>query len=328
MNPQAPITWLISRIDALVFNSTLTAAQALSSKIMPIVFLGFMVYVMLICFNYLRGAEDNFVGDMLYRFVMFAIVMTVGITYPAYSTIVYPFAKGLGDSFASGLISTSAGANDLDSLAIFYLNIVTESFDQISFWDKVTSPVTPIMLVFKSILLVGCLVPFLVAATIVIIVAKIGTSLVLMVGPLFVSFLLFPATRQWFSSWLNAVFSYSLIPLLVAAVSSISIGISKEIFGNTPLTDISLKLVFFASICNLILVYVARMVSGLASSLSAGGINIGSTGGLGSAAQALNPSRQTRKELKAAGSAAASAASKIANKLRGQGGDISPNKPG
>ena len=117
------------------------------------------------------------------------------------------------------------------------------------------------------------------------------------------SFLLFPATRQYFSSWVNGMLSYALVPLFVAVIASMAVTLSKSMLSDSgSLNDTTLSGVCLASLGNFCLLLLLRVVSNLASSLSAGGINVGTPGGVGSAgagvSQALTGSA---RELKALG---------------------------
>ena len=141
-----------------------------------------------------------------------------------------------------------------------------------------------ILVAVKSAIILVGLIPFLVAATVAVVVANVGSQIIAMVGPLFFAFLMFPATRQYFSAWVSSAFSYALIPLLIAVVATISVGISQAMLtaGGQDLVSATFQDVFLAAIGNLVLLVVLRHVSSLASSLSAGGINAGVSGGLGS----------------------------------------------
>ena len=114
--------------------------------------------------------------------------------------------------------------------------------------------------------------------------ANVGSTIVAMVGPIYFCFLLFPATRQYFSAWVNTAFSYALIPLIVAVIATISIGISKAMLssgagggGTVDLSEVALSSVFLAALGNVVLLFLLKQVSSMASSLSAGGINAGMT---------------------------------------------------
>lgn len=259
----------------------------------------------------MRGAEDNFVGDFMYRVLGFAVVMGIGFSAGSYASIVLPIVTGLGNDLASAVSGGTVTSGALDNLVIFYWSMIGDAMAAMTDNSIVQMGMTVMTLVQVAIVIIG-LIPFLVIATVTIITANIGSGLVAMVGPIFFGCLLFPATRQYFSAWVNTAFSYALVPLLVAVLSMVSVGISIEFMGDAPLTDGSSFNVFFAAVGNLILAALMKNVGSLASSLSAGGINMGSAGGLGSATSSvMSTMRGTNRNIKAA--------KELAGHMRGSG---------
>lgn len=267
INQNAPISWIINKLNTLVASGVETTATAIAHTITPLVSICFGIYIMLITINYMRGAETEPVLDFGLRCVGFIVIVGLGINANNYANIVIPIVTGLGGDLAAAVSGGSTTSSTLDQLVLHYLNIIDSSYDS---WLSITF----LNVLLKSIFILIGLFPFLIAATLAIIAADIGILLVAMVGPLFFACLLFPATRQYFSAWVNTAFSYALIPLFVAVIASISVSLSKEVFsaeGN--LYDTSFMIVFLAAIINLILFYLLKTVSAIASSLSAGGIN-------------------------------------------------------
>ena len=288
MDEAAPITWLIAKINAVVSSGAATAAGTIASTIAPLVSVCFGIYIILICVNYMRGSETEPVIDFGMRMAGFAIVIGLGLNASNYTTIVIPIITGLGDDLASAVSGGSVTAGTLDELALHYLTIIGDGFESAERLFFPTNITQLIIIGLKSIIIAFGLVPFLVAAALALIVASVGSLLVAMVGPLFFAFLIFPVTRQYFSAWVNTALSYALIPLFVAVVALISVGISKEMLsaGGT-LSGTSFKSVFLASVGNLTLLFLVRQVSSLAASLSAGGINAAMPGSIGTLASAI-----------------------------------------
>jgi type IV secretion system protein VirB6 len=277
MNEQAPISWLIAQITNVIGTQAQSGASGIAGAITPAVAVCFGIYVILITLNYLRGAESEPVMDFALRMAAWAVIIGIGLNADAYANTVIPIVTGLGNDLASAASGSGPDQNALDTLALTYLNIVQAGIAAASgVGDN-------ILVILKAIVVMLGLVPFLVAATVAIVVAIVGSVIVAMVGPLFFAFLLFPATRQYFSAWINTALSYALIPLLVAAVAGLSVGISALLLpppgsGGT-LVNVPFLTVFLAAIGNLVLLFVLRQVSALASSLSAGGINAAMPGG-------------------------------------------------
>lgn len=304
MDDAAPLTWLIGQINLIVSSGAASAAGAVSNVVTPIASICFGIYILLITVNYLRGVESEPVFDFGLRMASFAIVIGLGLNASNYASYVIPMVTGIGGDIANAISGGTVTANSLDQLALHYFNILDAGY------ESANSPVFPfnigpLMLYFiKAACILLGLVPFLVAAAICVVVADVGSIMIAMVGPLFFAFLLFPATRQYFSAWLNTAISYALIPVFVAVVANISVSLSKAMLstgGGGTLDDTSLKAVFLATMGNLILLFLLGQVKSLASSLSAGGVNIGSTGGVGSVASAIGSgfSRENMRQVMA-----------------------------
>lgn len=285
MDESAPITWLIGRINELVTAGASATASTIVTTITPLVSVCFGIYVILITVNYLRGAESEPVFDFGLRLAGWAVVIGIGLNAANYSAVVIPIVTGIGGDIASAVSGGSATAGTLDQLALHYLQIIDDGFEAASSLDGFAAIGAKIVVCLKSIIIIFGLVPFLVVATLSIIVANVGSVMVAMVGPMFFAFLLFPATRQYFSAWLNSVLSFALVPIFVSVIAVMSIQLSKEMLSSGGgLLDASFKSVFLASVGNLVLLALVRMLASLASALSAGGVNIAVPGGVGALA--------------------------------------------
>ena len=102
MNELVPITWLISKIVGLVETGASVAATNIANTITPLVSICFGIYMILIAFNYLRGAESEPILDFGMRCIGFAIVIGMGLNASNYSNYVIPIVTGLGESLANG----------------------------------------------------------------------------------------------------------------------------------------------------------------------------------------------------------------------------------
>jgi type IV secretion system protein VirB6 len=290
MDEAAPLTWLIGKITAIVGVGAGATATAIVTVITPLLAVCFSIYILLILFNYMRGAETEPVLDFGLRCAGFAVVLGLGLNAANYVSMVMPIITGLGGDLASAVGGGPPTSGALDELALHYLKIMSDGFEDASgfSWDIAGAFGTYVMLAVKCTLILLGLIPFLVLAAMILVLANVGSLLVAMVGPVFFGCLLFPATRQYFSAWVNTAVSYALIPLLVAVVASLSVAISKEMMSVAGvLTETSLLTVFLASLGNLTLLFLLKQVHTLASSLSAGGINTAMPGSIGTLANSI-----------------------------------------
>lgn len=271
----APVTTIINRLETAVIDSTSGAAGGIVGVITPLVTACFGIYIMLIVVGYMRGSNSNPVWETWMLILKFALVIGIGLNASNYADNVLPMLKEFGDNISTAIIGGgSTGGSTLDELLKFYIKTIGDDLKRISnfSWYEMIAPL--FMWLIKSIIILLTLLPFVVIATVLLILAKIGILLVAAIGPLYFAFLLFPATRQYFSSWLNAAHSYALIPVFVAILCLVSVNISKEVFGGS-FEQASFMDVVIAGFVNVVLICILKTIQQLASQLSAGGVNIG-----------------------------------------------------
>ena len=333
---KAPITWVIAQIHDVVGSGAIATATAIAETITPLVSICFGIYAILMAVNYMRGAESEPVMGLMLRVVGFCLVVGIGLNMANYADFVVPIVTGLGSDLASVVSGGGVSVGTLDKLALYYLEIVDKGYQSAHDVGGLDGVGVMVLFVLKAAIVMLGLVPFLVLATALLVIADVGSIMVASVGPLFFAALIFPATRQYFSAWLNTMVSYALIPLLVAVVAIVSISISQKILlidGGT-LADVSFKRVFLVAIGNLILLFLLRQVNALASSLSAGGINVAQPGSLragarnmGSAAGIAAKAGGVAAILGFQGACGAYQLGVAARNRLGNGGEISEGKP-
>lgn len=281
MDLTAPITSIVNFILTPFNTIVAMGATAISDLVTPVVGAVFILYVLLKMIAMLKGMDESSVIDFGLFLLSFFLVFAMMKNYDNYNTYVVTMVDSIKNGLSSALTGSSLGANSLDELAKYYIGMVDQGQQAIDAMNPLNRVGAQLGFLFKELMILFGLVPFLVAATITITVLEIGLRMVLAIGPLFIAFGLFPNTRQYASAFVNTVFSYVLGITLVSVVALASVGISMQMLssGGGTLNEASVPAVFYASIGNLILLFLLKQVSSVASSLSAGGINAGMAGG-------------------------------------------------
>jgi type IV secretion system protein VirB6 len=303
---ETPVGNLVETVETNLANTAQSVSGVISGIITPLVTTCFGIYLILLVVNHMRGASSNPVWEIWHRVFGFAIIVGIGLNMGNYSNYVIPIITSFGDDIAAAASGGGAGngpAAQLDALLQHYMKIMGDDWKRIQglgFWDGADSLTEPIIWWMKSSIIFVGLVPFIVFAAALLILAKVGVILVAAVGPLFFACLVFPATRQYFSSWVNAAVSYALIPIFVAILAMFSVNISMGMFGaqngTVSFEKTSYMDCFFAGVINLLLIVLLKTAQSLASQLSAGGINIGfSAGG------AIDSAKRGYQNMKSAG---------------------------
>jgi type IV secretion system protein VirB6 len=126
---------------------------------------------------------------------------------------------------------------------------------------------------FYNIIIIIIFGIFLIIAAAYIVLAKVFLSILVVLGPLFISLALFPATRQFFSAWVNQVVNYNLYFLLINIVGAIFISYMNATFDQTTLLSDAgvIHLIFVCLFFAVILLKLPEMASGLAGGIAANG---------------------------------------------------------
>lgn len=275
----------------------------------------FGIYVILTMWSYMRGSNDDPVQDFLLKMLTWSVVLGYGFNAANYTTHIMPIVTGLGNDIAANVFGGGSGVSGMDVLMLALTKIMGDGWhgaDVIT--DGSLSPALSlsvyVLLIIKITILILGVIPFVVAGVITVVVANIGSQIISAVAPLFFLALLFPATRQYFSSWLNSAISYMLVPVFTSVVFLLGTNIILQILNLPPnsvpkdsfwtaqkfLNDQTLVTapfarVILASVSCYVFLFLLKQVSSLASSLSSGGINAGMpSGGLGSIAKGIKGS--------------------------------------
>jgi type IV secretion system protein VirB6 len=276
----APVAAVLKMIDDHLLTGVSTAAHAISDVITPIAAACFGIYMILIVVHYMRGASAEPVWDFLLRMAGFSIVIGLGLNAGNYVDYVVPMVMGLGNDLAAAVSGGDPNANvtALDTMIQNYARIIFVDIDQLEM--GFANYENFIVFSIKTLIIIIAILPFAVFAAALLVIAKAGAALITAVGPLFFACLIFPATRQYFSAWMNAALSYALLPVFIAIIAMMTINLSQTLFSTQDgVPYMTFMDVFMAAIVNLLLIYLLKTCQSLAFSLGAGGINAGFSAG-------------------------------------------------
>jgi type IV secretion system protein VirB6 len=298
---KAPVQGVIDTVTDGLSSTIKDVSKFISDAVTPLVATCFGIYMILTAVNYMRGATSEPVFDFWLRIAGFSIIIGLGLNMENYNSYVVPIVISLGNDLANAISGGNEAAGALDQLIDHYKKILDQTYRQAAHSEG-GGFVQVVLWAVMAAIIVITLIPFVVLATVLLVTAIVGSVMIAAVGPIFFGFMVFPATRQYFSAWLNSALSYALIPLFTAVIAMMSVNMSKRVFNlDSEDPRMTFEVVFIAGIINLILMLLLKTVSSLASSLSAGGVSAGSS--VGGMADAV--ARKVGKGMgKAAGKAA------------------------
>jgi type IV secretion system protein VirB6 len=266
--------------------STITSGSArIIGLISPLMAACFSIYVLLICWTYWQGQNDEPINDFLMRMAAWAFILTCGMNIQFYTSYIVPFANGLGEELANAITGQSSPISGLDSLLSAYINACAQIYDNAHNFQIIGAVwVITVMIIFAT--------PFMALAVAYILLAKFALELLLALGPLFISAALFPPVRQYFWNWAGQCLNYALLVGLFAGAGAIEVAFAQKI-APTGSYFPTMKQVVEIDAMGLVFFIVALNLPGLASAL-ASGIGISTmTGKLGAVGRALMAGART-----------------------------------
>jgi type IV secretion system protein VirB6 len=221
--------------------------------------------------------------DAIFQEVIFSIFKMAFIMYFAfnvdwYINTVVPFVTGL-PNWMGGILSGLEGpqVNQVDALIKSYIESFIKLTDGMKFGWRDDWGQTFNVIVAMGFYLVGG-IPFLSMCVGTMMVLKFSTSIILVVGPIFIAFALFDPTRQWFWGWVSTLSGFMLTYVFFA----VAIGIETNYINNFIMVngdmDISLMGAFEILIVFGAFTLLATQLPGYAAAIMGGGSSGGVTG--------------------------------------------------
>lgn len=257
-----------TKMDDTIINILGTQTGALINIISPIIFASFTLYVLLIAMSYIKGeAQPIEMGfDLLYRIIAWAVILGLSMNIGNYTGIVVTIVNNLPNELTqaiSGNANTSV-TNGLDQLISLYIDRINELYNDIDFLDVGGYVAASVI----TLILCVCAIPFLVAAGGFILLAKIMSAVLLVLGPVFIILALFPATRQYFSLWLGQIVNYMLMLLIINILATIQIAFLTDVINTSVDLDFTTSLSI--GVASMLFFVVVLKVPDISSSLSNG----------------------------------------------------------
>lgn len=269
---------IFQEIDHTIVNTITGNVSSLMSVISPLFLSGFTIYLLFLFLSYWQGSGvETTIVDLLKRVFAWAVVIGFSINIGAYNDTIMPIVLHLGD----GLSQTFSGTNNppenaLDELVEMLTQKVNENTESLSILSGFDAIAARIASVIINMLLIVCGGLFLVVAGAYILITKIFLAILAVVGPLFIASALFPATRQYFSAWLNQVLNYSLLILFIKITATVfTTYLGNAITGSDLQTDQGvIHILLTSGLFTIVLLKLPDLASGLMGGIASGGFAV------------------------------------------------------
>lgn len=188
-------------------------------QVTPLFVACFSFYVLLVIWDYYNSSLDVLAVDFLKKSCGWMLIIGLSLapaTYMKLAHIIYGMPDEIAGIFAGGYKVDASAMDASWKLLMDLLDKISELHDQHQ-WYEIAVHFGLVIKIGLVITICGALVVGLSFAFYM--VAKISLALVLMIGPVFLGCLLFPATRQYAINWigqcLNHILTCTMFVLLV-----------------------------------------------------------------------------------------------------------------
>lgn len=205
---QLLVSSLLSASDNVTDHFLSSTYPALASAMSTPVILAATLYWVVYGYQVYAGKAGFAMQDILVKAVATALVLGT-LSWGGLASQIYHAFVGFMDSGAATLISGEPTAKLIDGL-----------FKDVNAAAKILmrAPWQSFGVIIEGAVLffVNCLL--LLLAIVYMTIAKFGLAITMVLLPIFVAFLMWPQTRQWFMNWLSKMLNFALIYILVMAI--------------------------------------------------------------------------------------------------------------
>ena len=245
----------------------------LISGIAPFFQTCFGIYMLLVILDYYNRGLDEKVIDLGKRIVGWLVIIAFAFNASQYlklANMLWMLPENL-----SGLLGTQEyTASALDTQSNNILLMLENIFAYAAELDMLQASDKLMLYAGGSVAVVLAYLFFIITFAYYLI-AKLSLAMVIVIGPLFIGAMLFPATRQWGMNWIGQVLNYSVTVVFFVILGTLQNDFFKNHLENAVVGDITslaqvmgLIPLFFLS--TVIFILVAWSIPSIASALTGG----------------------------------------------------------
>ncbi len=216
-------TWLNGQLTTYVG----TATAKLASILEPAVVTFATVYVMVWGYLHLTGKIDEPIINGLKRLMTLAVVLGVALHLWLYNSIIVDTFYQAPVQLAAALAGAADPVRTIDAIWSNGGAVAGKLFSNATIFNDAFGYTAAALVIWVFIGLLCVYTMFLIA------LSSIASCVLLALGPLFFTALLFDATRRLFESWLAQLTNYALITVLTVLVSGLLLQIVASYASQT-----------------------------------------------------------------------------------------------
>lgn len=253
-------------------------AANIITAVAPIFSVLFGVYVVIVAWNgYNRGFDEN-IMDLFKRMAAWLIIISCAFNasqYVDFAQTLYTLPEFLSEAVNGQPYNGHVLDGEVDKL----LDAVTQMSGSAMGATDMTDIGTKLMIGIMHLLLILFGYAFFGTIAAFYLVSKLSLAMVLIVGPIFIGSMLFPATRQWGMNWIGQILNYSITIMFYIVLAAAQLEFYNASMANTVQSLEITKPFSFAVIIPIIGMYFFATIVFIVAALNVPSVASALTGG-------------------------------------------------
>lgn len=257
-------SWLDQQLTAYIATNVATLAAAIEPAAVTIA----VIYVMIWGYLSLTGRVQEPVLEGFKRILVIAVVFGIGLRLWTYNTLIVDTVFNAPSQLAAVISGAASPVTMIDEVWRRGGAVAGQ------LWKKGGILSGDVGFYIAGAVVYAVMATISVYAMFLLALSRVALSLILVMGPLFLVFLFFDATKQFFESWVAMLANYALITILAVLALGLLLTIVQSYadqtaaLGAAVVTVDALNMVLVSALVVLILRQVPSMASGLASGIA------------------------------------------------------------
>lgn len=203
----------------VLYNAIRTQVAGGIEQIAPLFSAGLGIYVMLIAMNWLRnGVDENLLGTMktITGWLLIIAFAFNATNYMKIVDIMYTLPDKLAVAFSGNPHDSSSAFTSMFAI-VAQMDKDLEEAAKGGGWFEFKGVYFPI----GGAIMYLCVLAIYAVAMVFYLLAKLSMLLVLVVGPVFLGFMLYPSTRQYGMNWIGQLLNYTILITLYVVLANL-----------------------------------------------------------------------------------------------------------
>lgn len=223
-------------VSAEATTSAFTRLFGTQGALLPALTILLTLYVGFFALMLLTGRSRLSVGTLTPRMIMLGLVLTFTTSSVAYQGVVWNLTVGAPDQIAGILMGAKGSATQLFANRIdIILNAIAQTASEAT-QGAAARPASPGSFTPSNVMWMGSLL-LLLGTVGVLLTARIALAVLLALGPVFITLVLFQGTRGLFAGWLRAVALTALTPLLAVLCGALMTELAVPVVASLGGTE-------------------------------------------------------------------------------------------